>query len=893
MALKFKKGESMKKFCLFLYIILTIFVFSEDFPVSPYVNPDFIKKIPWPKQSFYLQSWRSYMETIKGKDFLEGIGIGYNFPWNGDYETALKFLSESGFKNIRIEIGWSNVPWDENKLNNEEGFINVFKACKKYGIKPLILLNAHHGVPCPNKSFKRKVISGGTKGSREIILNDVSDLVPHYSGLSNLTGYIMNEVFITKIDPETKKVELSRPLPREIKDGEEVIISTMKYLPAHPVETKEFEEMADGWMKYVKLVCDTVKKAGLSDNEFEIEIWNELSFGSMFMGGWGINHYYDPPKVKFSEDFLHKGGHAWEIGKRTVDYIKENYPNTRVIWGFSNTTFYHTPIQLLPPKMDGQSYHPYGTGKRIIPKDYPPKDRYSWYIEGYIPENLIWCMPEGWAHLGVQTENLIRHLYPEYRKSKPEGVNRFYHYMTEHGFNAYEAGISDEKDALEYKVKSIIRALLFWINKGISKVYIFCAYDRDNRGYGILPSNINPKEYSKYSFEEISTPAMKALKNVVDKFKDSEDLKDVRQIDIDVISIDEKQPKVFEGDQNHPPLYYRDMFTFLPFQIKNNKFICAYYVMSYDITNPPGPMNFRVKIKNIYGENSNISFYDPIKDKELQFKITKRDKNFVELEIEAVEYPRLIIIEEKANPVSINNFKIKDIGDKYVLMNVSTNVPSIFSVDYYLYNTKNKINSKSYSKEANIKIDNLLPGQKYEFTITAEDKNGIKITSPSYLWEDRYTFKTEENPNEPPVGLKTEYYISNKNGEFSNLKKTEISPLVFIDNRVLNEKTGQSEMVAVRYSGEIYIDKDDKYTFYTVSDDGIRVKIDEKMIINNWTDHGATEDKGEIELSKGWHKILIEYYQGVGGTILEFYYSRSDLEKTVVPAVYLRTEKKE
>jgi len=885
----------MVKFKIFLFLIFSpIFIFSEEFPVSPYVNSEFIKKLPWGKISFYLQPWRSYMETYSGKNFLEGIGIVFNFPLNAEYETALKYLAECGFKNIRIEIPFSKVHWDESKLIGEENYINLFKVCKKYGVKPLILLNADPGYPCPMLHTKGEVLEDANVGLREIKIKVKEEIKEGYTSIID-TAYFPVDTFIVKYIKEENKAVLSRPLGSHLKKGDKVALRTFKYLPAHPVGTKEFEELANGWLKYVKLVCDTVKKAGLSDNEFELEIWNEGATAGKFMCGNSINFYYDPPKIQFPDgyDFSRPGGHAWEISKRTVDYVKENYPNARVIWGFSNTSFYHTPITDLPKKIDGQSYHIYGTEKRFIPKNFPPKHLYPKYIEGYVPENLIICMPEGKGHLGIIIEHLIHNLYPEYRiGDKPEDVNKFHHYMTEHGFSPPNAGITEDKAALEYKAKSLIRALLFWLNKGISKIYIYCAYvPPDNLHYGILPGNINAKEFSKYSFEEIATPAMKALKNIVDRFKDSEDLKDIRQLDIEVVSIGE-QYKVFEGDQNHPPLYYRDMFTFLPFQTKNNKFICAYYVMSYDITNPPPPMNFKVKIKNIYGENSNVSFYDPIKDKELEFDIIEKDKNFVEVELEAVEYPRLIIIEEKAKPIFIEKFNILDIGKDYVVINVSTSVPSKISIDYSLYNWENRVISDSYLTKTNIKIGGLLSGQTYGFIITAEDKKGIKIVSPSFIWENKHSFETEEDPSSLLVGLKTEYYISEKEGEFSNLTKTEISPILFIDRGVLFRKTGKSDMIAVRYTGEIYIDKDDKYTFYTRADDGVRVKIDDTLVIDRYTRHfGIREDKGEIELKKGWHKILIEYFQYIHRAYFKFYYSRSDMEKREVPAIYFRSER--
>ena len=43
-----------------------------------------------------------------------------------------------------------------------------------------------------------------------------------------------------------------------------------------------------------------------------------------------------------------------------------------------------------------------------------------------------------------------------------------------------------------------------------------------------------------------------------------------------------------------------------------------------------------------------------------------------------------------------------------------------------------------------------------------------------------------------------------------------------------------SDNFSVRWEGQVKIDESSKYTFYTISDDGVRLFIDGKNIINNW-----------------------------------------------------------
>ena len=83
----------------------------------------------------------------------------------------------------------------------------------------------------------------------------------------------------------------------------------------------------------------------------------------------------------------------------------------RVIWGFSNTTFFHTAVTELPPGIQGQSYHPYGTGTRKLPAEEAHRDHPDFNVEGFTPAMEI-RMPEGWAHTFIKTESLMRLLNP-------------------------------------------------------------------------------------------------------------------------------------------------------------------------------------------------------------------------------------------------------------------------------------------------------------------------------------------------------------------------------------------------------------------------------------------------------------------------------------------------
>jgi hypothetical protein len=82
------------------------------------------------------------------------------------------------------------------------------------------------------------------------------------------------------------------------------------------------------------------------------------------------------------------------------------------------------------------------------------------------------------------------------------------------------------------------------------------------------------------------------------------------------------------------------------------------------------------------------------------------------------------------------------------------------------------------------------------------------------------------------------------------------------------------------------IEQTGTYTFYLNSDDGSKLYIDDKLILNNDGLHPETELSVSIDLQKGMHKINLEYFQGPREFIaLElFWQTPNSEEKVLVPA---------
>jgi len=70
------------------------------------------------------------------------------------------------------------------------------------------------------------------------------------------------------------------------------------------------------------------------------------------------------------------------------------------------------------------------------------------------------------------------------------------------------------------------------------------------------------------------------------------------------------------------------------------------------------------------------------------------------------------------------------------------------------------------------------------------------------------------------------------------------------------------EWFAIRYHGSFAVQDAGKYRFHLSSDDGAKLYIDGKLVIDNDGQHYVQSRKGHIELQPGDHEMVLEYYQG-------------------------------
>jgi mono/diheme cytochrome c family protein len=96
---------------------------------------------------------------------------------------------------------------------------------------------------------------------------------------------------------------------------------------------------------------------------------------------------------------------------------------------------------------------------------------------------------------------------------------------------------------------------------------------------------------------------------------------------------------------------------------------------------------------------------------------------------------------------------------------------------------------------------------------------------------------------------------------------------------------------ALRFEGYLQIDREGDYRFHLTSDDGSRLHLDDRLIVNNDGIHAPTTKAGRARLTKGMHKLVAAVFNAGGGVELHIDIEGPGLNRQdVSPLVFLTRE---
>ena len=141
------------------------------------------------------------------------------------------------------------------------------------------------------------------------------------------------------------------------------------------------------------------------------------------------------------------------------------------------------------------------------------------------------------------------------------------------------------------------------------------------------------------------------------------------------------------------------------------------------------------------------------------------------------------------------------------------------------------------------------------------------------------------NVSDPKPGILYKYF----EGDWDLLP--EFASLQTKSDGVLNSFTLKSMLTddyfGFEYTGYIRLPQTGMYEFSTVSDDGSRLYIGDKLVVDNDGLHGSEEKTGVIGLAEGFHPIRVTYFEKTGGNELSVLYRGPDITNQEIPGTLL------
>ena len=165
----------------------------------------------------------------------------------------------------------------------------------------------------------------------------------------------------------------------------------------------------------------------------------------------------------------------------------------------------------------------------------------------------------------------------------------------------------------------------------------------------------------------------------------------------------------------------------------------------------------------------------------------------------------------------------------------------------------------------------------------------MTLRNPNPVGEIRYTLD-----NAIPTAGSTLY-----SGPVDLLRSTIVRAAVFVDGkpasmpskgyfRILDRKAHPEAgltyrvYLAVVFEGDLQIDAEGPYAFTLASDDGSRLVIDGRTVVDNDGSHGVIAANGAVDLKPGKHAIRLEWFNGGGGAWLGAWYEGPGLPRQII-----------
>ena len=716
------------------------------------IDPAYLTDLRFGATSFWVQPWRAYLDTWPASRLLDAVGINFNVQGLAVPAVA-RLLHDTGFRLARTGTNWGGLSYERpDTFTREADLERRLSALRENKLRPLIILDANSGAPCPSRGAVLELTSSAPAGSRTVALTPASaaQVMPDRTGFGRATlnpgvGLLKRlrralpqqnltsterrarrqrrhaelkarglstlvlsgnpSILITSVSA-SGVAALSRPLPRELAAGPHKAV-TLLYapfgsptLPGGAVNPA-FRATLAGWLTYVAAVTRVAKRI-FGPGGFDLEVWNELGFGSQFLNA---ARYFSPVPSSGAQ----VGGKevAKTLLRETISFVRDPRNGLTAAVGISNGFASQSPFStgaFAPAGLTALSKHPYA-GLKSMPVDFQaklgriphdalgrrdtvgPHGSSGALVTRFVPryESLF---PEYFLTAG-SAETLVRDIAPittmiyrapHGRYAAAPHRTPLQVWVTEYnlGFRMTTVpvgpdGVTEQTgaaatpaDRAHFQAKALLRSLVALVNKGVAREYFFAATGKGGLAI-VSPAFMSLAAGPGAAPEDrLGGETLTALGNLLGRFSGpGPGAGGARQLRL--VSITQSGAHAqFRGDGTpaHPALYDREVLAVLPFQSSPTRFTIPIYVMTRDLLTlyqPSAPRGdigrfdlpderFRIVLANlpVTAAAPTITAYDPIRNSSTPARLVSRKGDSATIECAATDYPRILTVEYPA-----------------------------------------------------------------------------------------------------------------------------------------------------------------------------------------------------------------------------------------------------
>jgi uncharacterized repeat protein (TIGR03806 family) len=133
-------------------------------------------------------------------------------------------------------------------------------------------------------------------------------------------------------------------------------------------------------------------------------------------------------------------------------------------------------------------------------------------------------------------------------------------------------------------------------------------------------------------------------------------------------------------------------------------------------------------------------------------------------------------------------------------------------------------------------------------------------------------------------GLRGDYFTSQDRTFTGAPTVSRVDPVVDFTWSGAPATGVSADTFTTRWTGTVQPAASETYTFFTTSDDGVRLWVNNQLVIDRWVNQGATEWRGSIALTAGQRAdVRLEFFEGAGDAIAQLRWSSASTPKAIVP----------